>query len=436
MNPHFFSNKHVYRVGTHQFSSDDAIDDAATDLHRKHIEPWLSAVFQSEHLSLLVGSGLSTAISYVCNSQATGMGCVEFSSPFADKVDEFAEASAIACGRGQANIEDQIRSAITLIAGLEVLQHEHVNAWKSELDTLMRGFLASLLKTEQGILAAFSEIETGNSENQHAPHHLLVSFLLSFASRSASRERLHLFTTNYDRLLEFGCDLAGLRVIDRFVGALTPIFRSSRLEVDYHYNPPGIRGEPRYLEGVVQLTKLHGSLDWRWDRSQLRKYAVPFGASELHPDIVGPSVSNTMIYPNPAKDVETLQFPYADLFRDFSASLCRPNASLVTYGYGFGDDHINRVIRDMLTLPSTHLVILSFDDASGRIPRFCEATGRQSQISLLIGPHFGDIKQLVSHYLPKPAIDPISWRRTDLLKRREPEAPPNSEDQNTEDDQS
>jgi hypothetical protein len=218
-----------------------------------------------------------------------------------------------------------------------------------------------------------------------------------------------------------------LRTLDRFVGSLTPVFRSSRLDVDYHYNPPGIRGEPRYLEGVLQLTKLHGSLDWRWDKDQLRRFAVPFGAEANHPDICGASLTNTMIYPNPAKDVETLQFPYADLFRDFSASLCRPNASLVVYGYGFGDDHINRVIKDMLTLPSTHLVIISFDDASGRIPRFCEATGRQAQISLLIGPHFGDIRQLVSHYLPKPAIDPISWRRSDLLKRRDADTHPSQE---------
>ncbi len=41
-----------------------------------------------------------------------------------------------------------------------------------------------------------------------------------------------------------------------------PIFRSSRLNIDMHYNPPGIRGEPRYLEGVARFTKLHGSIDW------------------------------------------------------------------------------------------------------------------------------------------------------------------------------
>ena len=118
-----------------------------------------------------------------------------------------------------------------------------------------------------------------------------------------------------------------------------------------------------------------------------------------------------IIYPNAAKDVETAEYPYAELFRDCSAAVCRPNTALVTYGYGFGDDHINRILKDMLALPSTHLVIISYDDASGRIPRFCLDSGRVSQVSLMLGGHFGDLDTLTKHYLPQSgysitAIDP------------------------------
>lgn len=42
---------------------------------RSRIEPWLTSLFQSEHLSLLVGSGLTTAIQYdACGSANNGMG--------------------------------------------------------------------------------------------------------------------------------------------------------------------------------------------------------------------------------------------------------------------------------------------------------------------------------------------------------------------------
>ena len=130
-----------------------------------------------------------------------------------------------------------------------------------------------------------------------------------------------------------------------------------------------------------------------------------------------------MIYPNAAKDIETLDYPYAELFRDFAAAVCRPNSSLVTYGYGFGDDHVNRVIKDMLTIPSTHLVIIAWDndpaDASRqRIMEFCRKVGKRAQISLLLGNHFGDLQTLVENYLPKPAIDSITFRKAKLEEQR------------------
>ena len=60
-----------------------------------------------------------------------------------------------------------------------------------------------------------------------------------------------------------------------------------------------------------------------------------------------------MIYPNSAKDRETAYYPYVELFRDLATTICRPNSTLICYGYSFGDEHINRVIEDMLTIPSS-----------------------------------------------------------------------------------
>ena len=125
-----------------------------------------------------------------------------------------------------------------------------------------------------------------------------------------------------------------------------------------------------------------------------------------------------MIYPNSAKDRETAAYPYVELFRDFAAATCRPNSTLVTYGYSFGDEHINRIIEDMLTIPSTHLVIISYDDPLGRIIKTYEKIGRNPQITLLVGNHLGDLKTLTEHYLPKSAIDKATFRMSELLKQR------------------
>jgi hypothetical protein len=125
-----------------------------------------------------------------------------------------------------------------------------------------------------------------------------------------------------------------------------------------------------------------------------------------------------LIYPNAAKDVETTSHPYAELFRDYSAALCRPHAALVTYGYSFGDDHINRVIKDMLTIPSTHLLVISYDDTSGRITQFAEDHRRLGQVSLMIGPRMAGLPGLIGSWLPWPSAEFLLTRRAQIYRDR------------------
>ena len=393
-----------------------------TDMRAK-IEPWLTSLFQSEHLSLLVGSGLTSAIQSVAGgSSDNGMGPQAVFAAFSDEIKNAAQKSANDMKRGEANIEDQIRVVNDLIRGLEILTtDEKRTKYKSQLTKLQKNLTDTLNKFTDNILNIEGSI-ISLSANREDAFNKLVSFLMSFASRSGTRDRLNIFTTNYDRLIEAGADIAGLRLIDRFVGALAPVFRSSRMDVDMHYNPPGIRGEPRYLEGVARFTKLHGSLDWIDTGNDIRRVGLPFGGKSIKPFLESAgfdtNYSSLMIYPNSAKDRETAEYPYVELFRDFAAALCRPNSTLVAYGYSFGDDHINRVIRDMLTIPSTHLVIIAYDDSSGRIMKKFDEWGRQSQISLMIGREVADINELTAYYLPKPAIDRASMRMAELLRQR------------------
>lgn len=409
--------KHICRAGSFYELLDDLPSspdevEKFCDQTRKQVEPWLSAVFQAEHLNLLIGSGFTAAIGAISGATATGMSKINIGGTYGKAIDTHAETSARTMGRGSANIEDQLRSALAVLDGLSVIDKSGYDALKKKIDEILAEFLKSLLATERGIH------KSSTSKKRDSSNAALQSFLLSFASRAASRERLHVFTTNYDRLIEHGCDIAGLRIIDRFVGALNPIFRASRIEVDMHYNPPGIRGEPRFMEGVIRLTKLHGSLDWAFDKEDrhISRRGIPFGAVDNHTDIPDNPIDTVMIYPNPAKDVETTQYPYAELFRDFASAVCRPNAVVVTYGYGFGDDHINRVLLDMLTIPSTHLVLISYG-AEERIKAFLDKT-RPAQVSLLIGSHFGDLGTLIDNYLPKPALDYITGRMAELMKSR------------------
>lgn len=369
----------------------------------EQVQGFLSAIVQSEHLNLLVGAGLTTAVAHAAGTAAiAGMDATIRTSDrvLDESIEEAATQSAKNALRGDGNLEDRLRVALAALPGLRLLRDARTDLLESAIRTTLESLAKQIAEYETGILNGTA---TGRARS------LLTGFLRSFAVRVPTRDRLHIFTTNYDRVVEWGAEQSGLRVIDRFVGTLRPMFRSSRLEIDYHYSPPGSVKEPHHLDGVIRLTKLHGSLDWTSESTDVIRRPTPFGSI---PD----KAADLLIYPVASKDRETAEYPYSDLFRDLSAALCRPNASLVTYGYGFGDDHINRVIRDMLNLPSTHVVIIAYGDPTGRIARFHAEHRHTGQVSLLFGPRYADLSALVERWLPWPAAEPLARAQVEIMR--------------------
>lgn len=398
-----WSIEHILYIANDVPEGSDAPDKKK---NRSVIEPWLTAVFQSEHLSLLLGTGITTGICSDSGVTPQAMQRIKFTTE-GEKIESYSNYEAKKLSRGSANFEDDLRTAIELVKGLKILNDTNATTLENEINQKMKLLILNLIKNECNVLS---------SENGSDALALLTRFLISFSSRTATRDRLHIFTTNYDRFIEYALDNAGIYTLDRFVGKLNPTMRMHKMELDYHYNPPGIRGEPRYVEGVVRYTKLHGSLDWRFNKGDIYKEPMPFGYKINEETIQNPYETN-VIYPNSAKGIDTVYFPYSELFRDFSTATCRPNSVLVTYGYGFGDSHINHIILDMMTIPSTHLVIISYDLADGRISSFVEKCN-PSQLTLLLGNHYGDIRILTENYLPKSAIDRISDRRDRIKEKR------------------
>ena len=54
--------------------------------------------------------------------------------------------------------------------------------------------------------------------------------------------------------------------------------------------------------------------------------------------------------------------PYSDLMRNMQQLLSKNNSVLVTLGYSFSDDHINRIILNSLSNPSFKLIVLGSGD--------------------------------------------------------------------------
>jgi hypothetical protein len=90
-------------LGELDLGPDDEIDEAP---RRGDLERWVNALVQADHLSLLVGNGLSISMMALAGGEGSTMSMAP------------ARESAERMGRGEPNIEDWMRSAISAEVGL------------------------------------------------------------------------------------------------------------------------------------------------------------------------------------------------------------------------------------------------------------------------------------------------------------------------------
>ena len=124
-----WDHDHIVHLGGETETPDDPASETAA--WRKRIEPWLSAVFQAEHLSLLLGNGFTTGIANHSGGTPTSMAGSGFGGcPNEDKVTAHAKKMAESMGRGSPNIEDELSAALSLLSGLQILGHNDAPAWE------------------------------------------------------------------------------------------------------------------------------------------------------------------------------------------------------------------------------------------------------------------------------------------------------------------
>lgn len=189
------------------------------------------------------------------------------------------------------------------------------------------------------------------------------NFLKRLLLRPLNLKRANLFTLNYDSLLEKAADAEGIVVVDGFVGVQKRTFRPESYDQDLYFPAETTEGRVSRLDRVLHLHKLHGSVSWQTETPSMSN---PFGLR----DVQGiAEQGRAVIFPTPSKYGDTLGMPYAELFRRFAKAVVRPQSVLVVLGYGFGDEHVNAIIRQALAVPSFTLVIVDptppKPDASG-----------------------------------------------------------------------
>jgi hypothetical protein len=229
----------------------------------------------------------------------------------------------------------------------------------------------------------------GGEDDSLKIHSELVRRLLT---RPTNLQRVGVFTVNYDTLVEQAADAEGAMLVDGFVGNVNRVFRPESYDYDFYFPAETTEGPIHRLDRVLQLYKLHGSINWR---SVEQSWANPYGIESRQMPVEDAAAS--VIYPTPAKHGDALAMPYAELFRRFAASVVCPQSVLITIGYGFPDEHLNAIIRQALAIPSFTLIVVDPDPKS----RFVEVLReREDQRVWIFSGALGYFARFVMTALP------------------------------------
>ena len=131
-------------------------------------------------------------------------------------------------------------------------------------------------------------------------------------------------TTNYDRVAEYAVDLIGATSVTGFEGNY---IRALEFPSNATQNKR-VRGRER----VVNIWKVHGSLDWFSDANN-NIVSFPLSTNVL------PQHRPLIIVPGKGKYSVALSEPYRDVIAQADIAFSRAN-SYLCIGYGFNDDHI------------------------------------------------------------------------------------------------
>lgn len=222
--------------------------------------------------------------------------------------------------------------------------------------------------------------ELTDDGNTHTTGH--IPFLAKLVARDSNMGRTHLFTLNYDTLFEQALEELGIQYFDGFSGKASARFDPAVYGLDIYYPGDVAEGRVRRFDKFLQFYKLHGSLHWYVDEQGIYRAQhkdLAFGKeyractadqkAEKLKSSEFEEIRSFGILPTSQKFSQTLDMPYSHLFRLFHARLNQPQTFLIVLGYGFGDDHVTRIIETALMNPSLVMLVVEPNPDSAIVER-------------------------------------------------------------------
>lgn len=262
----------------------------------------------------------------------------------------------------------EVKRSLLKDLGIDLADNDY--AWNLErLMEVLFGFQFALAKTINPSLSSarcnlnsaidgikryvFDACKNGQSQpSAEAVVGIYQSFYRKLSQRSRALPRPTIVTTNYDLFNEIAMDRIGVPYINGFLGSVEKRFNPASFRYTIAQRLDITSQRWTSLDNLVYFLKLHGSLNWHSADTGL----FPVEERPLSESGDG---SAMLIYPTPAKQNASFAAPYSDMFREFQTKVVQEQSALIAIGYSFGDEHVNNIIYQALTIPTFRLVIFA-----------------------------------------------------------------------------
>lgn len=233
-----------------------------------------------------------------------------------------------------------------------------------------------------------------NEQEQLTKHR---EFIRKLSRRKSKDPRIKLFTTNYDTCFETAANKLGITVIDGFSFSFPRIYDPKFFDLDIIKRSPTINlNNPQYLEGVFQLYKLHGSVNWKRENGYPVQQVDKVEAEQ-----------SCMIFPAKGKYQQSYVQPHLELISRFNHALREPNTCLIIVGFGFNDDHLSEpILSAIYSNPHLKVIICTptlkndfLKDANSTSPYWERlkhvADTRKNDEIIFINSDFGKLSEII-----------------------------------------
>ena len=350
--------KHFFYKGNQNIISKEINYENIKETIRKD----LSKILDTRNLSFLIGSGCSLGTNGIPTMKELADCLFEPNADLDEKLkDKVFEAEHIEIlERLKINYKNEpFRTNLETFLGtlysyrfyLEKLKEAKEEAFDKDLEDLNK----IILRTKEYILfECLNEKHKGNDENIVDTY---KQFYRKLSLRDSNLQKPNVFTTNYDLFSERAMDNLGISYTNGFSGFVERFFNPSIFNYALAEQMDISSLKWSVIDSFIYLFKIHGSVNWVEKESSNKLFSIQ-ELQDVSFDKLK-SEANYMIYPSPLKQNASLGSPYADLFREFQKRITQKQSILVTMGFSFGDEHINNIIFQALTIPSFRLVVFS-----------------------------------------------------------------------------